>query len=450
MVAIDDEPEVLAIVERLLARRGFVVSTFEDAENGIERLRAGPAVDLLVTDVHLPGKTGLDVLREAREHDPTLPVVVMTGRATIESAVEAMRLGAYDYIVKPFDPPELLASTAVRALEYRRLRARNQFLERRLRSQDRFEGIVAASEPMRTVFDLVDAVAGTDASVLIFGESGTGKELVARAIHERSLRSAKTFVALNCAALTETLLESELFGHVKGSFTGAASARQGLFEEASGGTLFLDEVGELAKSTQAMLLRVLQEGEVRRVGSNEARRVDVRIVGATHRDLKEAVQENEFREDLYYRLNVFSISIPPLRDRPDDIPLLVQHFIEKHSRRLGKEVRGVDSSAMEILLQRDWPGNVRELENVVQRALILAKTDAIRPADVAIAPSTAHPAVQVRRLVPYSEARATFELEYLQRALDLAGGSPTNAAKLAGLDRSNFRRMLKRHQIGED
>jgi two-component system response regulator GlrR len=304
---------------------------------------------------------------------------------------------------------------------------------------------------MREVDSLIDRVADVDTTVLVLGESGTGKEMVARAIHERSGRSAGRFVAINCGALAESVLESELFGHVRGAFTGAVSAHRGLFEEASGSTLFLDEVGELPLATQVKLLRVLQEREIRPVGASESRRVDVRVVGATYRDLAREVERGTFREDLYYRLNVISIMVPPLRERPEDIPALVQHFIKTHARRMGRAVERIERDALELLLRYSWPGNVRELENVIERAIVLARTATI---EAVLLPDL----VRVQRLdrdselpdltdMPLAQAKDAFEHAYLERALARAGGRVADAARTAGLDPSNLRRVLRRHAI---
>ncbi len=451
VVAIDDEPDVLTVVQRLLGRQGFETLTFEAVEQALDEVRTNPRVALIVTDLHMPERTGLDVLRQARTNWPSVPVIVMTGRATISSAVEAIRQGAYDYIVKPLDPPEILGTAVQRALDYRRLWSRNRFLERQLKTAERFAGITASSEPMLRVLEFVDAVAGTDSSVLVLGETGTGKELVARAIHERSQRAAKPFVAVNCGALAETLLESELFGHAKGAFTGAMASRQGLFEEASGGTLFLDEVAELAAATQVKLLRVLQEGEIRPVGATGTRQVDVRIIAATHRDIERAVAEERFRQDLYYRINVVQIRIPPLKERRDDIPSLAKHFVDKHAERTGRTIKRIEPSALDRLVSHEWPGNVRELENVIQRALIFAAGETLAIDDVRLdAAESGPPGGETKRLVKFADARANFERGYLKRAMELGEGKQATAARLSGLDPSNLRRMLKRHGIEPD
>ena len=319
----------------------------------------------------------MEVLAAARAETPEAVVVVMTALATVPTAVAAMKAGAYDFLVKPFEPLETLVRAVERALEWKRLVERNRFLETKVEQTQRFRGIVGESAPIRRMLSLIEAVAPVDSTVLVLGESGTGKELVARAVHERSRRSGKQFMAINCGALAESVLESELFGHVRGAFTGAVTGRKGLFEEASGGTLFLDEVGEMPLPLQVRLLRVLEEREVRPVGSNEARKVDVRLIAATNRNLVTATRAGTFREDLFYRLNVVSIDTPPLRDRATDIPLLVHHFVERYAHQLGKEVKRIEPEALQILCTYGWPGNVRELQNAIERSVVLAREEVI-------------------------------------------------------------------------
>jgi DNA-binding NtrC family response regulator len=374
----------------------------------------------------------------------------MTAMATVANAVTAMRAGAYDFLVKPFEPPETLLHAVERALERKALLARNRFLEHQVREVDRFRGMVGDSPPMRRLLALVESVAPADSTVLVLGESGTGKELVARAIHERSPRAGKAFIAVNCGALAESVLESELFGHSRGAFTGAVAARRGLFEEASGGTLFLDEIGESPLAIQVRLLRVLEQREIRPVGSNEARTIDVRVIAATNRDLVAATRAQTFREDLFYRLNVVSIEMPPLRERPSDIPLLAHHFAERYAEKLKRPVRRIDPEAMDLLTAYDWPGNVRELQNAIERAVLLSKEDAIA---IDALPRTIMRATMTDRTIrkPYSlplaSALAAFERSYLEHVLREAKGNIAEAARAAGVDRSNFRRVMKRHEI---
>jgi DNA-binding NtrC family response regulator len=341
-----------------------------------------------------------------------------------------------------------LVPVAHRALEYRRLVDRNRYLERQLDVSARFDGMVGTSRAVREIQELVASVAPTTATVLILGESGTGKELVARAVHKQSTRSGKPFVDVNCGALAESLLESELFGHARGAFTGAHAARRGLFEEASGGTLFLDEIGEISPALQVGLLRVLQEGTVRPVGANHSVAVDVRVIASTNRDLERDVQAGRFRQDLFFRLNVVAIDVPPLRDRPEDIVPLAYHFLEKRGAKLGKTVHNIDPDALARLTAYRWPGNVRELENAIERGIVLSRSDTITvdllPPTVLNAAPGAEPTHSTSLLPPLAGARDQFEREYVERAIALAGGSLTEAARLADVDRSNFRRMVKR------
>ncbi|MBK8995871.1 MAG: sigma-54-dependent Fis family transcriptional regulator [Myxococcales bacterium] len=449
---VEDETLVRRAVCRALGAGGFAVRDFETATEALAALTEhADEVDVLITDVLMPGMTGFDLLTEAHARWRDIPVLLMTGQATVSAAVEAMRLGAYDYLVKPVDPQNTLIPAVRRAIEHKRLVARNRFLESQLQASQRAQGLVGESAAMRQVGAHVSAVAPADVTVLVLGESGTGKELVARAVHQQSDRSGRPFVDVNCAALTDSLLESELFGHMKGAFTGATSARRGLFETASSGTLFMDEVGELAPTTQARLLRVLQEGTIRPVGSSESRKVNVRIIAATNRDLAREVEAGRFRQDLYYRLNVFSIEIPPLRERREDIPALVEHFLHKHGQRLGRGKPHVEPATLEALTSYHWPGNVRELENTVERALVLCRGDTITaellPATLranAVGPS-GH-AGDSLTLQPLADARDEFMRAYLDRVLKVAGGNVAEAARLSGMDASNFRRLVKRVQ----
>ena len=453
VLVVDDEPVVLRVVQRILEPEGYELKAVATAAEAIAILTSETAdpPDVVLTDLHLKDGTGFEVMLATKTHRPEAVTVVMSGRATLSSAVEAMRGGAYDYLAKPFDDPQILSSAVARSLGHKRLIERNRYLEQRLDMSERYEGLIGFSREMRQVVSLVDTVANTDASVLVQGESGTGKELVVRAIHARSKRRERSFVAINCGALTESLLESELFGHERGAFTGAATAHKGVFEQASGGTIFLDEVGDLPLSTQVRLLRVLQEREVRPVGSNSPRTVDVRVVAATHRDLAADVAAGKFRQDLYYRLNVVVITVPPLRDRREDIPLLATHFVRKHATRHGRKVHGLTTDALTLLAASDWTGNVRELENIVERAVVLSQSNALTEADFAHLPKAdtkrnTSSSVPFQN-VPFARAKHDFEKEYLERLLVHARGNLADAARIAGLDRSNMRRLLRRFEI---
>jgi two-component system response regulator HydG len=451
VLVVDDDAQSLRAVRALLAAYGFRALC---AESGAEALQSidelGDELDCVLTDLYMPGVSGMDVLMHVRQTRPALPVVVVTGRADVPSAVTAIREGAFDFQLKPLSSETLTLSVG-RAVEHHRLKSRNRYLEQRLEAAQRFRGIIGNSAPMRRVFDLIANVAATDATVLIAGESGTGKELVARSLHEHSARAGKPFVAINCGALTETLLESELFGHERGAFTGADVRRRGLFEEAAGGTLFLDEVGEMAASTQVRLLRVLQERHVRPVGSNQARPVDVRVVAATNRDLDEEVRQRRFREDLFYRLNVVSLELPPLRSRGEDVLLLAHHLLGKHASRLGKTGLRFAENALDALASYDFPGNVRELENAVERAAIMTSGELVTLHELPLqfrGGRSSRPHLRVAALdLSFGEARLRFERDYLERVLDQCGGNVSQAARRAGMDRSNFRRLLDRHGV---
>ncbi len=450
VLVVDDEPLVRRMVTRILSAAGFNTLVVASTGEAIEAMRAGgDEIDVVLTDLNLGDGSGMDVLASARVDAPAAVVVLMTAAGTIASAVEAMRAGAYDFLVKPFDPPETLVRAVERAIERKKLIARNRYLERQVASALRTHGLLGDSLAMRRLLALVDTVAPTDSTVLVLGESGTGKELVARAIHEQSLRAQGVFLAVNCGALAESVLESELFGHARGAFTGALSARKGLFEAASGGTLVLDEIGEMPLSLQVRLLRVLEQREVRPVGSNEARKVDVRVVASTNRDLDAAIEAGTFRRDLFYRLNVVSIDVPSLRDRVDDIPLLVHHFIALHAKRLGKVVSGIEPDAMHVLCAHTWPGNVRELQNAIERAVVLARPEGIT-LDVlppALTRSLAERTIRRPYTLPLADAINAFERSYIEHTLREAKANIAEAARAANVDRSNFRRLLKRHEI---
>jgi len=455
VVLCDDDPHASRAVVRVLTAAGFAVEAHGTGEELLAALERGAdAFDVVLTDLMMPGISGLDVLAQVRERHPGLPVILMSGHASVAAAVDAMRGGALDYLVKPFESSAEVVARVARAGEHRRLQARNRFLESQLSIGSRFEGILGRSPAFEEVLSLVERVAPTEATVLVLGESGTGKERIARAIHDRSARRARSFVAVNCSAMTPTLVESELFGHVKGAFTGADAARRGLFEEAAGGTLFLDEVGELAATTQAQLLRVVQEREIRPVGSSIMRKVDVRLVAATHRDLSAMVKAGTFREDLLYRLRVVSVEIPPLRDRPSDIPEMAAHFLARIARKHARPVDRIAPAAMEALLAWRWPGNVRELENVIERAVVVARGESLGleslPREMRERRSTGG----VSPVGPFTDAKAeavtAFELRYVERLLRDANGNVGEAARIAGLDRANFRRLVRRTGIDVD
>ncbi|MGA9524298.1 MAG: sigma-54 dependent transcriptional regulator [Myxococcaceae bacterium] len=456
VLVVDDDKIVLRAVSEILSREGYVVVPVDDAVEGLAAAR-DPSVDVCVLDIKMPNLSGMDLLKAIKKDRPEVEVVMMTAFATVETAVQAVKAGAYDYLTKPFENIDEVSLTVGKAAERKSLRDRTRVLEEALTAKTQFEDLIGQSSQMRAVFKLVDTVSHSTATALIEGESGTGKELVARAIHFRSARRDKPFVAVNCSALTDTLLESELFGHVKGAFTGATGNKKGLFEAADGGTIFLDEIGDIPPATQVRLLRVLQEGEVKRVGANETTKVDVRVIAATNVNLVRAREEGRFREDLYYRLNVISIQLPPLRDRPSDVPLLAHHFLKLYAQKTGKEVFGISPQAMEALTCNRWAGNVRELENVIERAVVLTPNKEIDLEDLPASfreVSQGSGEVEVASLshLPYAEAKRlsmrAFERRYLSALLERHSNNISSAARAAGVDRSNFRRLLKQYEVG--
>ncbi|RLA87572.1 MAG: sigma-54-dependent Fis family transcriptional regulator [Deltaproteobacteria bacterium] len=451
ILVVDDEKNYLLVMEALLSGVGYEVLTAESAAEAQKLLR-GNDLDLVITDMKMPKVSGIELLDEIKRLDPDLPVIIMTAYGTVEKAVEAMKKGAFDYIMKPFKNEEILVTIA-KALELRHLLDENRRLRQDLDQKYQFENIVGNSQAMQEIFTLVEKVGQTRATVLITGESGTGKELIARAIHQRSPRHLRTFISVNCGALTESLLESELFGHEKGAFTHAVALRKGRFELADGGTLFLDEVTEMSPALQVKLLRVLQEMEFERVGGTRTIRVDVRLVAASNRDLKAEVEAGNFREDLFYRLNVVHLEIPPLRQRPEDIPLLVTHFIKKFTQENAQDEVRVDPETMRILTRHAWPGNVRELENVIERAVILRRAEVITPADLPpnLAPARPESEFDIDRLVPLTtplpEALERIEELMIRRALEHSGQVQVRAAELLGITKSLLQYKLKKYHL---
>jgi len=437
---VDDDAVSRDLLQRILGAEGHEVVAMADGREVLERLEGTAAPDLVVSDIRMGEVGGLELTDALRARAPDTPVILVTAFGNIDGAVDAIRRGAFDYISKPYDVDAIKVVVA-RALRQRSLVLENRALRRDVREKYRLENVVGRSEAMLHVYKTAARVAATDATVLILGESGTGKELVARAIHQASPRSGGPFVAVDCGAIAEGVLESELFGHARGAFTGAQAARRGLFEEASGGTLFLDEIGDVGPNLQSRLLRALQEGTIRRVGTNEPVAVDVRAVAATNRDLTQAVKEGRFREDLYFRLNVVSIHIPPLRERREDIPLLAEHFAHKHGRPDG--ARAISDGARDLLVAHQWPGNVRELENVVARALALNPAGVILPEDLPEAlrggAATATPAGLALSDRP---TLADLEKRYAALVLGEVGGNKTRAAEILGIDRKTLYRLL--------
>jgi two-component system response regulator HydG len=444
ILVVDDQRNMRATLAMMLRAQDHEVDEAPDGDKGIE-MAVAQGYDLVITDLRMGARDGLDVLRRIKEAHVLTEVIVMTAFGSIESAVEAMRLGAYDYIQKPFTEDELRAKVQ-RALERRSLGARVALLTAEFRDRYRFENIIGRSPAILEVLTRVAKFAPTDATVLITGESGTGKELVAKAIHANSKRADKPFVPVNCAAVTETLLESELFGHVRGAFTGAVGNRRGLIEEADGGTFFFDEMAETTPAFQAKLLRVLQEGEVRRVGDNRAIKVNIRVVAATNQDLHKAIAEKRFRQDLYYRLNVARFVLPPLRDRREDIPLLVDHFLAKYCRKMGVRVR-LGDAVMEYLMGYDYPGNIRELENMIEQSVALAsqsgviQLEDVAPQDLPAAPRDRPGDRTLASSVDAAERAA------IEEALRDVEGNRERAAEALGLSPTTLWRKMKRLDI---
>ena len=447
VLVVDDESGILDTLRILLRNAGFEVSTAHGGRAGLAAIEQS-SPDVLLTDIRMPGVDGVQLLAAARARDADLPVILMTAQATLQSAVQAVNEGAYHYIQKPFRNDELVAILQ-RAAEHRVLRVENRSLRQEIRRRDR-EGLVrpvGRSRRWAEVLRMAETVAPTDSTVLIQGESGTGKEVVARYVHELSGRADGAFLSINCGALPEGLLESELFGHVKGSFTGAVRDRAGLFAAPRGGTVFLDEIGQTTPATQVKLLRALQQREVIPVGGTETVKVDARVVAATNRDLEEEIRRGTFRSDLYYRLNVIAIHLPPLRERRDDIPLLAESFLARASTQRGQRPRALTAAALEALQRYDWPGNVRELENALERAVILTAGDEI---DVAALPERvterkAEAFTSVRELP--SPTLETIERAYVAWVLQNEGGHKTRAAEVLGIDPSTLHRKLARYGL---
>lgn len=448
VLIVDDEKSMRLTLSMLLKRRGYAVDEAATVREAVRRIER-EVYDLVVTDLRLSDGDGLELLRETKRISPETEVIILTAFGSIESAVEAIRLGAFDYLTKPIEPDDLLLHVR-KAIEHKRLRNAVQNLRSQVKERYKLGNIIGKSAAMQRIFEMITVVSKTDTTVLIQGESGTGKELVAKAIHTHSHRANGPFVAVNCGAIPEPLFESELFGHVRGAFTGASYNRKGLFEEADGGTIFLDEVSEIPHSLQVKLLRVLEEKQIRRVGSNETIPIDVRVIAATNKDLKTLVDEGKFRDDLFYRLNVVMIELPLLKDRPDDILPLAEHFLERFSAKLGKEISEISPEARRMLLSYDWPGNVRELENVIERAVLLSQDRIIGPDDL---PETIHKSsgdVVFKFIVEGLEAGYTLrdlERRYIEAVLWRNRGNRSKTAEQLGIGRNTLWRKIKEYGI---
>src|SRR6201998_4297164 len=442
ILVVEDEAKMRRLLELQLGEEGFSVHSAADAESGLQLLvREKP--DLVVTDLRLAGMSGLEFLQAVKRTNAALPVVVMTAYGTVESAVEAMKFGASNYVTKPFSFDELVMVIR-KELDAHRLREKNRALREALGRRYAYDNIVAQSDKMQAVLALVERVALTNSTVLLGGESGVGKDLIARAIHQHSQRSAGPFIKINSTAIPENLLESELFGYEKGAFSGATGSKPGKFELADKGTLFLDEIGDVPPAIQVKLLRVLQEREFERLGGTKTLKVDVRLIAATNRDLRAALEDGTFREDLYYRLNVVAIDIPPLRDHKDDIPALANFFLEKFARESGKPIRGITPAAMKLLLDFHWPGNVRELENIIERGVTLSAGSTLDVADIHLDPPTPRAVAGAPTVLPVGMTLDQWEDEAIREALKQANGNKSQAARALGLSRNALRYRLSK------
>jgi two-component system response regulator GlrR len=440
ILVVDDDSNLLEVIKMGLESENYKVVATVEEEHALEAVRE-QTFDLSIIDLQLTNLNGISLMEDVHQISPDVPVIILTAYGSIESAVEAMKKGAYSYLTKPFDHHKLLFQVE-KALENRRLTSEIKRLKGLLNEQYDFANIVAKSEKMKRVLVQVSLVAKTESTVYIHGESGTGKELIAKALHLGSSRKEKPFIAINCAALPETLLESELFGYEKGSFTGALQSKKGLFMQANGGTLFLDEIASMSGALQAKMLRGLQEQQFYPVGGKEPVEVDVRFFVATNKDLQKEVKEGHFREDLFYRIHVIPINLPTLRERKEDIPPLVEQFIKRFSEKMGKEVKNVTPGAMQKLMLYDWPGNIRELENTIEFAMAMTQQDVIT--EELILPSRG---LSSEKLKPLSEAKADFERGYISNILELTKGNISRAAELAGRYRADFYNILKKHKI---
>ncbi|MEW6260186.1 MAG: sigma-54 dependent transcriptional regulator [Thermodesulfobacteriota bacterium] len=444
ILIVDDDQAHRTMLKALIASWGYAVSLAADGGAAVSEVRTKP-YDLVLMDIRMIKMSGLEALEAIKSVQPTLPVIIMTAYASVDTAVTALKSGAYDYLTKPLDF-EKLRITIDRAMEHVQLRVENQQLRERLNERFDKRAIVGNSPALKKLLDTVSLVAPSEATVLINGESGTGKEMIATAIHSNSYRRSGPFIKINCAAITETLLESELFGHEKGAFTGADRRKDGKFVQASGGSLFLDEVSEMSLMMQVKLLRVLQEREVVRVGGDQVVPIDVRLIAATNRPLEQLVQTGAFREDLYYRLNVVSLTLPPLRERQEDIPILAQHFLNRFAEQNRKPIKGFTQQAMDRLLRYSWPGNIRELMNAVERAVVLAQSEIIDEADLAIFPLTSagDGSKDLRPpVLPESNRLAEMEKDAIVKTLAETGGNKSRAAKLLGITRKTLQNKLK-------
>jgi two-component system response regulator AtoC len=452
VLIVDDEENFRHMLSVILKKEGYDVEAASNGEEALQKVTLSP-YDQVLCDIRMPKMDGLDFLNEAKKAGVDSTIIMMSAYGTVDIAIEAIKLGAYDYISKPFKPDEVIL-TLKKAEERERLRRENELLRKEVKKEYSFENIISKNKQMQKIFEVITKVAQYKSTILITGESGTGKELVARALHYNTDRAQNPFVAVNCGAIPENLLESELFGHAKGAFTDAIRTKKGLFEEADGGTLFLDEIGELPPQLQVKLLRVLQEGEIRRIGESKPIQVDVRIVAATVKDLVKEVNEGRFRDDLFYRINVLPIHIPPLRERNEDIPLLTAHFIRKYSQAMSKNIVGIDSKALEALMNYKWYGNVRELENTIERAIVLADRENIEIENLPLEIQNFQEEIPLEPLAEeeYSIKKSSrfLEMNLIKKALKKTKGNHTHAAKLLEISHRALLYKIKEYGIIED
>lgn len=443
LLIVDDEKHIREGLQKALSSDGYEVELASDGEEALEKIEEGD-VDLVITDLKMPKLSGDELMKEALERNPYLPVIILTGHGTIENAVEAMRNGAYDYLTKPLNIDKL-SLIVKRALENSSLKRQNRELLNQLKQKYSFDNIIGKSSAMKSVFETIELVAPSRANVLIYGESGTGKEMIADAIHHNSPRRDKPYIKVHCAAIPETLLESELFGHERGAFTGAVATKRGRFELAHTGTIFLDEVGEISPAMQVKLLRVIQQREFERVGGETPIKVDVRIISATNKNLKEEVEKGRFRDDLYYRLDVVSIHVPPLRERKDDIPLMVHKFIEEFSKENNKQIEGITSGALQALVSYRWPGNVRELRNVIESIVVLTKNSIITEQDLPSYITSKDEQASLK--IPAGVSLAEAEKRLILFTLQNTGGNKTKASEILKIGRKTLHRKLAEYGI---
>lgn len=448
ILIVDDEKGMRDLLSKVLRKEGYQVFLAQDGEEGLEFIK-NYSIDIVIADLDMPVMNGLEMIKQAKEFDPAITIIIITAYASMETAIEALKLGAYDYLIKPFNIDDI-KHTVSKAAERISLISQNLYLKSEIEERLYFPGVIGKSEKMQKVIDLIKAVAPTDSLVLIEGESGTGKELIARALHENSTRKEQPFVVLNCGALSEGVLESELFGHEKGSFSGAYTQRKGKFELAHKGTLFIDEIGELTMSAQTRLLRVLQEKEFERVGGNTPIKVDVRIIAATNKNLQKEVKDGKFREDLYFRLNVFKITLPPLRERKEDIPELCKHFLHKYNKILNKSIQDFSPESIKIFKNYSWPGNIRELQNVIERAVVLCNSNIITPRELPDDIVNTGEILNVANIFENENldtALERIEKNLIIKALKKAEYSQTVAAEILGIKRTTLRYKLEKYGL---